>query len=244
LNGPGYQIVFSDTPGIIEPQYKLHEKMMHAVKSSMQDSDVCLMLADLRDDLAVLDQIFSGIKMHVPCLVVLNKSDLVAEKKIQDAVEFFNSKKYCKKVIVISAIKKINIEELVKEIVNNLPEGDAFFGEDDLTDLPTKFFAGELIREKIFELFDQEIPYQTAILVQKFEEKTTLIKITADIIVQRESQKAILLGERGTMIKKLGTTSRIALESFLGSKVFLELFVKVRNNWRNNDLFLKEYGYN
>lgn len=244
LNGPGFQIVFSDTPGIIEPEYKLHEKMMHAVKSSMQDSDVCLMIADLRDDLNKLDEIFSTLKMHVPCLLVLNKCDAVSVAKIQEAQDFFTAKKYCKKVVVISAGKKLHIEALVNEIVQLLPEGDAFFGEDDLTDLPTKFFASELIREKVFDLYDQEIPYQTTVLVQRFEEKNTLTKITADIVVHRESQKAILLGHGGSMIKKLGTESRISLEAFLDRKVFLELFVKVRPNWRNNDLYLKEYGYN
>ena len=217
--------------------------MMHAVKSSMQDSDVCLLIADLRDEPSQLDEIFSTLKMHVPAIVVLNKSDLVGKQRIQDAVDFFSAKRYCKKTIVISAAKKLNVEELVKVIVENLPEGDAFFGEDDLTDLPTKFFAGELIREKIFDLYEQEIPYQTTVLVQRFEEKNTLIKISADIIVQRETQKAILLGQAGSMIKKLGTESRISLETFLGRKVFLELFVKVRTNWRNNDLYLKEYGY-
>jgi GTP-binding protein Era len=244
LNGEGYQIVFSDTPGIIEPEYKLHEKMMHAVKSSMQDSDVCLMIADLRDDLNKLDEIFSKIKLHVPSILVLNKCDAVNAAKIQEAKEFFTAKKYCKKVVVISAGKKMHLEELVKEIVQLLPEGEAFFGEDDLTDLPTKFFASELIREKIFDLYDQEIPYQTTVLVQRFEEKNTLTKIIADIVVHRESQKAILLGHQGSMIKKLGTEARISLEAFLGRKVFLELFVKVRPNWRNNDLYLKEYGYN
>ena len=244
LNGPGFQIVFSDTPGIIEPEYKLHEKMMHAVKSSMQDSDVCLMIADLRDDLNKLDEIFSTLKMHVPCLLVLNKCDAVNVAKIQEAKDFFSEKKYCKKTVVISAGKKLHIDELINEIVQLLPEGDAFFGEDDLTDLPTKFFASELIREKIFELYDQEIPYQTTVMVQRFEEKNTLTKITADIVVHRESQKAILLGHGGAMIKKLGTESRISLEAFLDRKVFLELFVKVRPNWRNNDLYLKEYGYN
>jgi GTP-binding protein Era len=217
---------------------------MHAVKSSMQDSDVCLMIADLRDDLNKLDEIFSKIKLHVPSILVLNKCDAVNAAKIQEAKEFFTAKKYCKKVVVISAGKKMHLEELVKEIVQLLPEGEAFFGEDDLTDLPTKFFASELIREKIFDLYDQEIPYQTTVLVQRFEEKNTLTKIIADIVVHRESQKAILLGHQGSMIKKLGTEARISLEAFLGRKVFLELFVKVRPNWRNNDLYLKEYGYN
>jgi len=124
-----------------------------------------------------------------------------------------------------------------------LPEGEAFYGEDELTDMPTKFFTGELIREKIFELFDEEIPYQSTVMISKFEEREAIIKISAEIIVQRESQKAIILGSKGVMIKKLGMLSRQAIEQFLGSKVYLELFVKVRSNWRNNDLFLKEYGY-
>ncbi len=244
LNGPDYQIVFSDTPGIIEPEYKLHERMMQAVKASMEDSDVCLMIADVRDDLEVLDKMFSALKLHVPSIVVLNKSDLVKDKKAQEALEFFSSKKYCKKAVLISAAKNLGVTDLISTIVENLPEGEAFFGEDDLTDMPTKFFAGELVREKIFELFEQEIPYQATVLITKFEEKTTLVKISADIIVHRESQKAILLGQGGSMIKKLGTLSRVQLEAFLGQKVFLELYIKVRNNWRNNDLFLKEYGYN
>jgi len=244
LNGPEFQIVFSDTPGIIEPEYKLHERMMQAVKSSMNDADVSLFIADVRDDFQQLDVLFSSIKIHVPCILVLNKSDLTSKKRIEEAVAFFSDKKYGKYIVVISAAKKENIEELVKRTVDKLPEGEPFFADDDLTDMPTRFFAGEIVREKIFELFEQEIPYQTAVLVQRFEEKNTLIKIVVDIIVQRESQKAILLGGAGSMIKKLGTLARIDLEAFLGSKVFLELFVKVRNNWRNDDLYLKEYGYN
>ena len=244
LNGPELQIVFSDTPGIIEPEYKLHERMMQAVKSSMNDADVSLFIADVRDDFQQLDVLFSSIKIHVPCILVLNKSDLTSKKRIEEAVAFFSDKKYGKYIVVISAAKKENIEELVKRIVDKLPEGEPFFADDDLTDMPTRFFAGEIVREKIFELFEQEIPYQTAVLVQRFEGKNTLIKIVVDIIVQRESQKAILLGGAGSMIKKLGTLARIDLEAFLGSKVFLELFVKVRNNWRNDDLYLKEYGYN
>jgi GTP-binding protein Era len=128
-------------------------------------------------------------------------------------------------------------------ILRYLPEGEAFFDPEDLTDMPTRFFAGEIIREKIFELYEQELPYQTTVQVREFKEKQTLIKITADIIVQRESQKAIILGEGGKMIKRLGTDARKDIESFLGSKVFLELFVKVRPGWRDNDLHLKEYGY-
>lgn len=243
VNGPDYQIVFSDTPGVIEPKYKLHEKMMHAVTTSLEDADVCLLVADLRDNFEELDQIFSSLKLRVKSILVLNKSDLVKKDKIETAFQFFNGKKYCDKIIVLSAQSKNQPQELIDQIVDLLPEGEAFYGEDELTDMPTKFFTGELIREKIFELFDEEIPYQSTVMISKFEEREAIVKISAEIIVQRESQKAIILGAKGMMIKKLGTLSRQAIEQFLDTKVYLELFVKVRSNWRNNDLFLKEYGY-
>jgi GTP-binding protein Era len=244
LNGPDYQIVFSDTPGVIEPKYKLHEKMMHAVKSSMEDADVCLLVADLRDDLLELDNIFSSLKIKTNAILVLNKCDMVKQDRVEMAEAYFMDKPYCKKVITISAAAKLHVDQLQNAIIDMLPEGEPFYDQEDLTDLPTRFFAGELIREKIFELFDEEIPYQTTVMISAFEEKTTLIKIAAEVIVQRESQKAIILGTGGAMIKKLGTLSRQSLESFLDSKIFLELHVKVRNNWRNNELYLNEYGYN
>jgi GTP-binding protein Era len=243
VNGPGYQIVFSDTPGVIEPKYKLHEKMMHAVTTSLEDADVCLLVADLRDNFDELDQLFSSLKLKVKSILVLNKSDLVKTDRIELAKNFFTGKGYCNRIVVLSAQSKNHVQNLVDGIVDLLPEGEAFYGEDELTDMPTKFFTGELIREKIFELFDEEIPYQSTVMISKFEEREAIIKISAEIIVQRESQKAIILGSKGVMIKKLGMMSRQAIEDFLGSKVYLELFVKVRSNWRNNDLFLKEYGY-
>ena len=156
---------------------------------------------------------------------------------------YFSEKKYCKELVVISALKKDNLDVLMEIILRYLPEGEPFFDQDDLTDMPTRFFAGEIVREKIFELYEQELPYQTTVQIREFVEKQTLIKITADIIVQRESQKAIILGEGGKMIKRLGTDARKDMEAFLGSKVFLELFVKVRPGWRDNDLHLKEFGY-
>ncbi len=243
LNGAGYQIVFSDTPGVIEPKYKLHERMMEAVRSSMEDADVCLLVADIRDDFSELDEVFTSLSLKVKSILVLNKCDKVSSERIAEAEAFFKTKQYCQKINSISAASGKNIEHLLENIIEMLPEGEAYYGEAELTDMPTRFFAGELIREKIFELFDEEIPYQATVMVTAFEEKSTLIKISADIIVQRESQKAILLGNGGSMIKKLGTLSRQSLEKFLDSKVFLELFIRVRNNWRNNDLHLKEYGY-
>lgn len=243
LTGPDHQIIFSDTPGIIEPKYKLHEKMMQAVKGSLEDADLALLITDARENPEESHLIFSSLRLKVPALVILNKADAVSEEDISKVTEFFKQQSYCKEVIVISALKKKGIEKLLEVIIALLPEGAPFYEGDDISDLPTKFFVSELIREKIFLLYGEEIPYHATVLVQEFKEKTTLIKVGADIIVQRETQKGIILGEGGKMIKQLGTLARKDIEEFLGSKVFLELFVKVRPKWRDNEMQLKEYGY-
>ena len=243
LNEKDYQIIFSDTPGIIEPKYKLQQKMMDAVKNSLEDADLALLIVDVNEDWNECDKIFSSLKLVVPALVVLNKIDTAGPKKIEEAVQFFQSRSYCKKVVNISALSGINKKKFLNAILEFLPEGEKFYNEDEISDLSTRFFVGELIREKIYHLYQEEIPYHTTVIVQEFKEKTTLIKIRAEIIVQRETQKAIILGEGGKMIKKLGTIAREDIEKFVGQKVFLELFVKVREKWRDNDLYLKEYGY-
>ena len=243
LTDEKYQIIFSDTPGIIEPKYKLHEKMMQAVKGSLEDADVALLIVDIKDDLAEADQIFSSLSLKVPSILVLNKADVADKAKIEDARIFFLDKKYAKKIIVVSALKKTGVKEMLDEIISLLPEGEPFYHDDNLSDLPMKFFVGEIIREKIFYLYQDEIPYHATVLVQEFKEKTTLTKISADIILQRETQKGIVLGEGGKMIKELGTQARKDIEAFIGTKVFLELFVKVRPKWRDNEMQLREYGY-
>jgi GTPase len=243
LTEKDYQIIFSDTPGIIEPKYKLHEKMMQAVKSALEDADIALLIVDVNEDLEECNAIFEALKLRVPAVVVINKIDRAGQDKIKEAVSFFETKKYCKKVITISALSGINKKAFLRPILELLSDGEPFYTGDDISDLPTKFFVSELIREKVYELFEEEIPYQTAVMVTEFKEKTTLIKISADIIVQRETQKGILLGEKGSMIKKLGTEARKDIEQFLGQKVFLELFVKVKPKWRENELQLREYGY-
>lgn len=243
LTEKDYQIIFSDTPGIIEPRYKLHEKMMQAVKSALEDADLALLLVDIKEDWQECDAIFSGLKLKVPAIVVLNKIDLAGEQKIRDAVEFFAARPYCKKVITISALSGINHKKLINACLEFLPEGPPFYEGDDISDLNTRFFVSELIREQIYRLAEDEIPYHTAVLVREYQEKTTLVKIVADIIVHRETQKAILIGEKGSMIRKIGTEARKAIEEFIGQKVFLELFVKVKPKWRENELQLKEYGY-
>ncbi|HOZ80302.1 MAG TPA: GTPase Era [Ferruginibacter sp.] len=243
LTEPGFQIIFSDTPGIIEPKYKLHEKMMQAVKSSLEDADVALLITDVRENQEESNAIFSALKLKAPAIVILNKSDTVNGEQLKSTEAFYRQQRYCKDVISISALNKKGIKELLDVIVALLPEGMPFYDGDDLSDLPTKFFVSELIREKIFLLYGDELPYHSTILVQEFKEKSTLIKIQADIIVQRETQKGIILGEGGKMIKQLGTLARKDIEEFLGSKVFLELFVKVKPKWRDNERQLREYGY-
>lgn len=243
LTEKDYQIIFSDTPGIIEPKYKLHEKMMQAVKGSLEDADVALLITDVRENIEDSHKIFAALKLKAPAIVILNKADTVNGEQLKTTAAFFESQPYCKEVISLSALKKTGIDELLKSILTYLPEGQPFYEGDDLSDMPTKFFVGEMIREKIFLLYGEEIPYHATVVVQEFKEKTTLTKISAEIIVQRETQKVIILGSGGSMIKKLGTDARKDIEAFLGRKVFLELFVKVRPKWRDNEMQLKEYGY-
>ncbi len=242
LSTSDYQIVFSDTPGIIEPQYKLHERMMAAVRSALEDGDLAVLLVDLKQDWQRSDQLFSSLKLKVPAVVVLNKKDLVSKEKLQEAILFFTKKAYCKKVVAISA-KNEKVSILVEEILPFLPEGNPFYDTEQISDLQTRFFVGEIIRGKIYDSMEEEIPYHSAVMVREYKEKPGLIRILADIIVNRETQKGILLGQKGETIKKIGSEARKDIETFLQEKVYLELFVKVRPRWRDNELFLNEYGY-
>jgi len=238
-----YQIVFSDTPGIIESKYKLHEKMMAAVKNALEDADIALLIVDVNDDLNEVDEVFTQLKLKVPALLIINKIDEAKNGKILEATNFFANKQYVKTIIKISALEKHHLQKVINAIIELLPEGEPFYNEDDLSDLPTKFFVSELIREKVYQLFQDEIPYHVAVLVNEYKEKETLVKIQADIIVQRETQKVIIIGSGGQMIKQLGSMARRDIEKFIDRKVFLELFVKVKPKWRDNEMQLKEYGY-
>ena len=243
LTEKNYQLVFSDTPGIIEPKYKLHEKMMDAVKNAMEDADLALLLVDVKEDWNEADAIFTALNLKLPAIVLLNKIDLATPEKIEAATKFFEARPYCKKLMTISALTGLSKKKLINAILEFIPEGAPFFDGDDISDLNTKFFVGEIIREKIYELAQEEIPYHSAVLIREYKEKETLVKITADIVVHRETQKVILIGEKGSMIKKIGTAARKDIEKFIGQKVFIELFVKVKPKWRENELQLKEYGY-
>jgi len=239
-----YQVIFSDTPGIIDPKYKLHEKMMGAVKSALEDADLGLLMVDVRDDFDEIDAMFSALKLKVPCIVVMNKSDLAPGGRVKEANAYFSTKTYCTKIISVSALNISDVDRLMKVILELIPEGGhPFFDQEDLSDMPTKFFVSEMIREKIYQLFGEEIPYHTAVLVNSFKEQPLLTKIQADIVVNRETQKAIIIGQGGKMIKEIGSLARKDIEDFIGSKVYLELFVKVKPKWRDNDMKLKEFGY-
>jgi len=243
ITEPGFQIVFSDTPGIIDPKYRLHEKMMGAVKSALEDADVALLIMDAKDDLAENLELFDSLRLKAPSILVVNKTDLLKKEQLDDLLARCNAWGKAKMVIPISALKQTGTKEMISKIVELLPAGEPFYPEDTLTDKSMRFLVAEMIREKIFQLFEEEIPYHTAVVVSQFEEKETLTKITAEIIVTRDTQKGIILGEKGQSIKKLGTLARTEIEKFIERKVFLELFVKVRGKWRDSDLYLKEYGY-
>ncbi|HVB03130.1 MAG TPA: GTPase Era [Chitinophagaceae bacterium] len=243
LNEPGYQIVFSDTPGLMEPRYKLQDRMMGMVKKALEDADLGLLVVDARDKPADNLPVFSGLGLKSPAILVMNKMDLSGAENLSQVREEYKAWAFVREVVAVSALKKLNLEQLLAVILSLLPEGENFFPEGELSDRPVRFFISELIQEQIFDLFREEIPYHTAVLVTDYQEKQTLVKIAAQIVVQRETQKAILLGEKGKAIRELGIRSRIEMEKFLGRKIFLELFVKVRPGWRDNDLLLREYGY-
>lgn len=239
-----YQMIFSDTPGIIEPKYKLHEKMMNQVKSALEDADVALVLHDIRKEVEVLESWASKGKWRVPVILVLNKMDLLEdEREIASRMQIMEEQFPEWKVVAISAQKEEGIDKLMAEILERLPEGPPYYPMDSMTDRPVRFFVSEIIRQHIFQLYHDEIPYHTAVLVNAYEEKPHIHVIRAEIVVARESQKRILLGKKGSLIKELGIASRKDIEKFVESKVHLELFVKVRPKWRDNEHYLREYGY-
>lgn len=244
LTEENYQIIFSDTPGIIDPQYKLHNRMMQQVRSAVEDADVALVMTDITDNPEEFAVLVQSLQLKTKKILLLNKVDLVTDKEEQARlVKAFEEKIQPDKTMLISALKKINTKKIVPAILKLLPEAPAFYPDEDISDRPMRFFVSEMIREKIYTLYEQEIPYHTAVLVQTFEELPHVTKIRADIIATRETQKMILLGQGGAMIKKLGMQARQSIEEFLDKKVYLELYVKVRPKWRENDNYLKEYGY-
>lgn len=241
-----YQIIFSDTPGILKPAYKLHNKMMESVEHSFSDADVVILVVEVGEKKTseeVLNIFNKKGETKQPLFVVINKIDLSDQVTLEKVVEFWNQQLHPKEIIPVSALENFNLDVLLKKIIEYLPENPPYFSKDELTDRSERFFVSEIIREKILLNYQKEIPYSTEVAIDSFKESETIIRIYAIIYVMRESQKAILLGHKGDAIKRVGTQSRIQLEKFLNKKVYLELTVKVSDDWRNNEQQLKRFGY-
>ena len=250
VSAPDYQIVFSDTPGIIEsPSYKMQQAMNSFVKTSFEDADLMLFVTEVTEKYNDDDPILERLKkLDVPLFLVLNKIDLVSPEEVLKLIQMWNQRIQFAETIPLSALHKNNTDRLLQLILDYMPEGPVYYPKDQLTDKPERFFVSEIIREKILLLYQQEIPYSCEVLVDSFKESSTtkgepLVKIHATIFVARKSQKPILIGKHGKSIKKLGTEARKGVESFLGKKVFLELHVKVKDNWRDDEKMLKHFGY-
>lgn len=244
LNGENYQIIFSDTPGMLKPVYKLHEKMMEAVDETLTDADIVIFLIEIKETKMEEDLLTKLQFLNVPVLLVMNKVDEVDQEFIEKQTEHWQQLLKPKEIIPISALHKFYLDVLLKKILEYLPEGEAYFDKDDsLSDRDMRFFASEIIREKILLYYQKEIPYSVEVKINSYKENADIDVIKAFIYTARESQKAILLGHQGAAIKKLGTEARKKLEEVLGKKVFLELTVKVIEDWRNDEKSLKRFGY-
>lgn len=246
-----YQVVFSDTPGVVrDPSYKMHAAMNRFVDTTFKDADIMLFLTEPKEHYAPDDPIIQKLqRLDVPVFLVINKVDTASDKEIAMLIQQWNMMIDFTETIPISALHKNNTDTLFNLIVKYLPEGPIYYPKDQLTDKPERFFVSEIIREKILQQYQQEIPYSVEVTVESFKETETkngepLVRISALIFVARKTQKSIIIGKGGSAIKKLGSSARKDIEVFLESKVFLELFVKVKDNWRDNDRMLKQFGYN
>ncbi len=242
-NGDDYQIVYSDTPGIVNPHYKLHESMMGFVHSALKDADVFLLVTDIGEDFKNQDILDKVKESCIPTIIVINKIDLSDQETVEQKIQYWRDKFESAEIIPVSALLKFNIEKVIDSILVKLPDSPPYFPKDELSDKTMRFFASEIIREKIFENYQKEIPYACEVVVESYKEEVHIDKISATIFVERESQKGIVIGHKGSALKKVGTESRIDIEDFVQKKVFLELHVKVNKDWRNNDTFLKRFGY-
>ena len=245
VNGDDFQIVYSDTPGVIKPHYRLQESMLGASQSALTDADLILYVTDTVESMGKnADFIEQTKKTGVPIFLIINKIDLLSSQEdLENLVARWKEILPQAKIYPVCAIEKFNLDNLLQGIVDSLPENPPYFDKDALTDRPERFFVTEIIREKILTTYDKEIPYSVEVVVEQFKEEKNLIRINATIIVERESQKAIIIGKGGEKIKKVGLLARVEIETFLGKKVFLELFVKVEKDWRNKDKKLKSFGY-
>lgn len=245
VNGDDYQIVFSDTPGVVNAAYKLHEAMMSYVESSFKDADILLFITDIYESemnhVATLERIQ---KLNIPVLVIINKVDLVAnQEQVTARINFWQEKLPKAEIIPVSALHGFNKDWVWDRLLELLPESPPYFDKEELSDRPMRFFVAEMVREKIFLFCDKEVPYSCQVEVDTYLDEEKIIKIRAVIVVERDSQKGIIIGKGGAMLKKIGREARKDIEHFVGKQVFLETFVKVDKDWRESDVKLKKYGY-
>jgi GTP-binding protein Era len=244
VNGEDFQIVYSDTPGILRPQYKLQETMMNFVNTALSDADMILYITDVNEKRAFEGDYIDKIKESgIPALIAVNKIDLTIQSDLEKVVESWHEAFPDSPVIPVSALKNFNLDALLNAILVKLPESPPFFPKDQLTDKHERFFASEIIREKILINYKKEIPYSVEIEIESFSDEKAILKIRALIHVIRDSQKGIIIGHKGSMLKRVGTEARHDMEDFFKKKVFLELYVKVTKDWRDKPLALKRFGY-
>jgi GTP-binding protein Era len=244
VNGDDFQIVYSDTPGVLKPAYKLQESMMRFVMSALEDADVILYITDTQETPNKNQEFLDTLsKQDKPIILVINKVDLSQQNNLEELVEMWHKMLPSASIIPASALHKFNLDAILSNILKNLPEGQEFFPKDTLTDKTLRFFASEIIREKVLTTYQKEIPYSVEVVVEEYKEEANIDRIRALIYVVRDSQKGIIIGHQGKNLKKVGTEARLELEKFLDKKVFLELYVKVDPNWRDDDAKLKRFGY-
>jgi len=244
VNGDNFQILFSDTPGIIKPAYELQSSMMDFVKSAFEDADILIYMVEIGETALKDEGFFSKItNANIPVILLINKIDKSSQEEVEEKITYWQEKVPNAIIYAISALENFNVTNVFEKILELLPESPAFYPKDQLTDKPERFFVNEAIREKILMHYKKEIPYSVEIETEAFNEEEKIIKIRSIIMVERDSQKGIIIGHKGTALKRVGSEARRDLEKFFGKKIFLELYVKVNKDWRNNKNQLRRFGY-
>lgn len=244
VNGEDFQLVLSDTPGVIKPSYELQSSMMDFVKTAINDADIIIYMIEIGESSLKDENLFNKIKSSsIPVILLINKIDLSNQEELENQVDEWKTKLPNAEIFPISALKKFQVDNLLQRLIELLPECPPYFPKDQLTDKPERFFVNEIIREKILLNYSKEIPYSVEILTEEFKEDEKIIRIRSVIMVERDSQKGIIIGHKGSALKKIGIKSRKDLETFFGKHIHIELFVKVNKNWRSNQNQLKRFGY-
>lgn len=244
VNTPEYQIVYSDTPGVLRPNYKLQQQMLSFSLSALEDADVLLYVTDVVETIDKNDEFLDKVsRLNIPVLLLINKIDETKQEDLIKLVEKWSERLPKAEIFPISALNNFGVDVIQKRILELLPQSPPYFEKDALTDKPARFFVNEIIREKALEIYQKEVPYSIEVMVEEFKEETDIIRIRAIIMVERDTQKGIVIGHKGESLKRLGTMARKDIELFFEKKVFLQLYVKVEKDWRNRDNLLKSFGY-